>query len=358
MKIIILSPSINIVGGVERFSQYLKNIFEESGHQVQIIYPVQNKITYLFSKIGLGAPLSGYQLGKVAKEQSYDVVITNGLLGWNIKSKNIINIQHGTFAASADRIDKGRNYLKWFIKKYIWGYFEMLSAKHASVVVAVSKETAEFVKKYYNIEVVKVIENTIDFDLFSKKDKVISRNKFLLPIDKGLLLFVGRFEYGKGSDIMLKCVNSLVKRGMMLVVASDQSMNLPGIVFLKNINYNDLPYLYSACDVFIFPSRHEGSSLALLEAMALGLPFLASRVGLVSQFKEQGLFKECVVEDQTKEAYINKLDLLLSLSNSEKEKLSSSIKDYVIANHSNKDFEMCYLKLLNDLVYKESRNIK
>ena len=354
MRIIILSPSSSTVGGVERFCEYLKNVYEDAKHEVIIFNEGSSTIfSKIFSKIGLGAPYIGWHLGNLAKKKGFDVLVTNGLLGWNVKSDKIINIEHGTFAASADRIDKGRNILKWFIKKYIWGSFEMLSAKRASTVVAVSKETAEFVKNYYSIKSVKVIENTIDFDLFSKKDKTISRKKFELPENKKLVLFVGRFEYGKGSDIMLKCINSLAKRGMLLVVASNQSMDLSGVFSLKNVDYKDLPYLYSACDVFIFPSRHEGSSLALLEAMAIGLPFLSSRVGLVSQFKNEGLFKECIVEEQTREAYIKKLDLLFSLSNEDKEKLSNSIKDYVFSNHSNKDFVKSYLELLNDLVQKK-----
>lgn len=41
----------------------------------------------------------------------------------------------------------------------------------------------------------------------------------------------------------------------------------------------DVPDLLGACDVFALPSRHEGLGVAALEAMALGRPVLASRVG-------------------------------------------------------------------------------
>jgi glycosyltransferase involved in cell wall biosynthesis len=54
----------------------------------------------------------------------------------------------------------------------------------------------------------------------------------------------------------------------------------------------DIPDLLQAMDVFVLPSHSEGVSLALLEAMAAGLPVIASRVGglpEVVRHEENGL---------------------------------------------------------------------
>ena len=297
MKIIILSPSNNVVGGVERFSQYLKKIFIEDGHEVKIIYPIPDKITKLFSLIGLHAPYLGLRLGQIAKKEGFDILVTNGLLGWNLKNKKIINVQHGTFVASAERIDKGRNWMKWFIKKYIWGYFEMLAAQRASQVVAVSKETARFVSSFYRISNVRVVYNTIDFDLFKKQEKSSARKRFGFSESEKLLLFVGRFEYGKGSDVLISLMAKLNKNDWKLILASDSAVEANSIVSLKNVPYSDLPFLYSACDFFVFPSRHEGASLALVEAMSCEVPFLATNVGSVPEIIEEDLaFKKFVFD--------------------------------------------------------------
>jgi len=48
------------------------------------------------------------------------------------------------------------------------------------------------------------------------------------------------------------------------------------ILFLGNIPYEDLPYLYSACKLFVYPSTCESFGLTLVEAMACGAPVLAS----------------------------------------------------------------------------------
>ncbi|KAB2836758.1 MAG: glycosyltransferase family 4 protein [Candidatus Brocadia sp.] len=48
------------------------------------------------------------------------------------------------------------------------------------------------------------------------------------------------------------------------------------ILFLGKIPYEDLPYLYSACKLFVYPSTCESFGMTLVEAMACGAPILAS----------------------------------------------------------------------------------
>lgn len=48
------------------------------------------------------------------------------------------------------------------------------------------------------------------------------------------------------------------------------------ILFLGRVPYEDLPYLYSACKLFVYPSTCESFGMTLVEAMACGAPILAS----------------------------------------------------------------------------------
>ncbi len=49
------------------------------------------------------------------------------------------------------------------------------------------------------------------------------------------------------------------------------------VIFLGNVSCEELPYLYSACKLFVYPSTCESFGMTLVEAMACGAPVLASQ---------------------------------------------------------------------------------
>ncbi len=341
MKIVILSTTKSSSGGVERFSFYLKQGLLKDNHTVSIlskedIYGSRVFLLGLSKYIGMGQPVLGYFLGKMAEREGFDVCVTNGMLGWNIKNRKIINVQHGTFARAAERIDKHKNIVKFFIKRYIWGYFESLAGRRATQCVAVSEETKESVEMYYGVKNVKVILNGVDTDFFKKENKVIARKKLQLSQDKNILLFVGRFEYAKGQEILEAIQNRLEEINAILIIAEHYSQE-------------QLVLLYSASDLFLLPSLHEGCSYALLDAMSVGLPFVASPVGLVDEFVNKKLFEECIVCDQNIETYIKKINFLLHLSNTQKDSLTRDMREYILSSHSILKCENEYNKLFMEI---------
>jgi len=67
------------------------------------------------------------------------------------------------------------------------------------------------------------------------------------------------------------------------------------VKFTGFISYNDLKALYSACDIFVFPSFEEGDPIALKEALASGKPLIGSDVsGIPMQIRDgwNGFFIE------------------------------------------------------------------
>jgi len=125
------------------------------------------------------------------------------------------------------------------------------------------------------------------------------RLRYALP--RRFLLFVGLLEPKKNVSGLLKAVACLRQRGrwpsdLRLVVVGDQgwavgslpelaeALGLAGVVhFLGYVPDSDLPLLYGAAEVFVFPSLHEGFGLPLLEAMACGTPVVASTRGALPE---------------------------------------------------------------------------
>lgn len=354
-RIIICSPSKNnIVGGVERFCYLLKDCLVKNNFDVEIIGKEnveQNFLWKIFKKIkGLDLVVLGYLLGKLVNKLNPDLVITNGLYGFSTKVKSI-NIEHGTFARASDRMDK--NIFKKFIRKYLWGYFEKKAVQKAKKVVAVSDETKESIKRYYKRENVDVILNAIDLNLFSKKDKLESRKIFNLPENKKLVLFVGRLSYEKSPEIIYELAKKFEKEDIYFVFATDRILNwnLKNTIFLLNVDYKKLPYLYSACDVFILPSKHEGFAFTLIEAMACESLFLISSVGGTGEiYSFNPEFKKLIIQDLNPEIWYNKIKEVLDLSDEEKQKLQKLSREFVLKNCSLEVFEKKYLELVKEVL--------
>ena len=55
------------------------------------------------------------------------------------------------------------------------------------------------------------------------------------------------------------------------------------MVFTGFVERQELPLLYNACDLFVFPSFYEGFGLPVLEAMACGLPVITSSVSALPE---------------------------------------------------------------------------
>ncbi len=117
------------------------------------------------------------------------------------------------------------------------------------------------------------------------------RAEFGLPTDAPLVGAVGNFKPGKGQEHLLRAaamVRSEVPEARFLLVGlgpreeelrrEASRLGLDGIVIFAGLR-DDAPRIAAALDVYVQPSEVEGLPIALLEAMALGRPVVATSVG-------------------------------------------------------------------------------
>jgi glycosyltransferase involved in cell wall biosynthesis len=116
------------------------------------------------------------------------------------------------------------------------------------------------------------------------------RSMLGLPADAVVLLTVARLARQKGHDILLRAIPTVIASGHDVHVlwigdgeerhtlaAAARRMGLTDRVHLLGWR-TDVPRWLSAADLFVLPSRWEGLSLALLEAMMHDLPIIASSI--------------------------------------------------------------------------------
>jgi len=114
------------------------------------------------------------------------------------------------------------------------------------------------------------------------------RHKYRLP--PSIILYVGTLEPRKGLDTLIAAYAALasdIEHDLVIAGKSGwyteplfreiQAQGLTGRVhFTDYVADEDLPALYNAADLFVFPSRYEGFGLPPLEAMACGTPVVCS----------------------------------------------------------------------------------
>ena len=118
-----------------------------------------------------------------------------------------------------------------------------------------------------------------------------TRSALGIPADRVVLVVVGRLSHEKGHDFLARAMGSLpprvLARTMLLLVGDGPDCNtivdayesVPGLDLRTLGRRHDVADLLRASDVFVFPTLHENLSNALLEAMSVGLPVIATSVG-------------------------------------------------------------------------------
>ena len=153
-------------------------------------------------------------------------------------------------------------------------------------------------------EKVSVIPAGVDTDIFYPVPKLQARVGLGLP-DKETVMYAGRVEPIKGLDILLDSFKILNEtRDVHLVVVGGRLSGdceldalrhrskelgvFEKITFTGSVDQTELGRYYSAVDVFVLPSHYESFGLVALEAMACGTPVVASRVGGIPSFVDDG----------------------------------------------------------------------
>ena len=99
---------------------------------------------------------------------------------------------------------------------------------------------------------------------------------------KPRILFVGGDFKRKGGDLLLEVFRRRLRgRAELELVTPADVPSEPGVTVHRNVKANSqvLQDLFAGCDVFVLPTRGEVFPLAGMEALAAGLPLVATRVG-------------------------------------------------------------------------------
>ncbi len=186
-----------------------------------------------------------------------------------------------------------------FFNKFAFGFIDR--------VIAITPWEVDTIKKFAEEEKIKVIPNGMDgiFFMKIKTNKFKKKNKIK---EKNLVLFFGRLNPTKGPEKLAQVAINISKKRKDVAfvwVGPDEGMAEEVeklIAPYKNMKYlgplrgkDKIAEMYQSANVYVLPSYREGLPLTLFEAMASGLPIVASPVnGIPYEMSqpENGFFSE------------------------------------------------------------------
>lgn len=306
MKICFVTPySPKIVGGVGTFILEMCNYLNDKRIETLIITEsVENGLditeNILELKIGKIKILSGVLYGiesmlfifKLRKKidilhiQTPNYLNCFPLLAGRILRIPVITTFHGKLP-----------YSKSIVKKCFQMLGEKMLYNLSNEVTYVSRDT----KKYYKYSKGRIILNGIDTRVFFKDFRKRSKMREKLGLNEYfVILYLGRWVAHKGIYELLDVfseLNKKVKEICLILVGSGekerilekiQSMDLNNRVLLFE-KVESVREYYCMSDVFVlFTSPQEGLPLAMLEAMACGLPVIATNVSGIPEVINDG----------------------------------------------------------------------
>ncbi|HUT96487.1 MAG TPA: glycosyltransferase family 4 protein [Candidatus Paceibacterota bacterium] len=235
----------------------------------------------------------------------------------------------GVNAAIVSRVFGGKSYywncaMNWLFKKKDSskiGYELSLKLSHYLVTGGEGMKQGYIEHYHLDPEKIKVMPNWINLERFQPAEAPSSKEK--------TFLFVHWLSKRKGADMIVPIVRHLNQDFQLksvdykLLVIGDgpykddlsrevEENKLKSVIkILGPVPNEDIIEYYKKTDIFIMPSMEEGFPRVLLEAMAMGVPYVASDVGAVREISAETA-QRFLVKSGDVEMFAHKIENLLS----------------------------------------------
>jgi len=311
-------PGTRDSGGMNVYVRELARYLGEDGHHLDIFTRQESPQSSPVERIGATVRLIRVPAGpwQAQKDELYQYLpqFVRGITQFAQEEREPYQLIHSHYWLSgwAGQMLKARWGIPHIIMFHTLGEVKRMSAggheprhrleaersiaQEADYVICSTQQEAEILHRLYEVarHRLQVIPCGADTELFRPLEQQEARRQLSLPSDKFIVLFVGRLEPIKGLDWLLKALRLLPSRAVLVIVggderdqgARDRILSLARALGIEDrltlrpaIPHEQLPLWYNAADVCAIPSRHESFGMVAIEAMACGIPVVASRVG-------------------------------------------------------------------------------
>lgn len=246
--------------------------------------PIPRKITD-FSNIRK----SIIELKKIFAEHSYTLMHCHSPIGSVVARtaakkyrKNGVKV---IYTAHGFHFYKGAPIINWILFYPI----ERIYSRITDVLITINKEDFQFAQKHLKAREIRYVPGIgVDTKKFQNivVDKAAKRSELGIKDSDFMIVSVGELNKNKNQEIIIRAIALLKKNNIHYFVAGQGSEKDHLAHIAKELNVNlhllgyrtDIAELLKIADAYAFPSYREGLSVALMEAMASGLPCVVSKI--------------------------------------------------------------------------------
>lgn len=286
-------------GGIEnyllRFLRYKASSFSEivvyckggKGGQLEEEYQKIPNVSIVKNKISFFNPIHYIKLMSYFRKEKTDVICDftgnfAGLILWCAKQAEI-NSRIVFYRGATDHFSRN------MIKSAYNNFVKQMTYKNATHILSNSQAAFDFFyKEKQQDERFQVIYNGIDATKFEVGNQNL-RQEFDIPNNAFVIGHTGRLNYAKNHEVIIKVAERLIKKHSDIYfilcgngVKTGLEKKVQELGIKANIrlfdNRRDIPVFLNTMNAYFFPSVTEGQPNALIEAMIMGLPFVASDI--------------------------------------------------------------------------------
>jgi len=295
MKILLLTSHLNF-GGISSYTVFLAKALKSKGHTVYVVsgggtlaeklehYGIPHYYININTKteVSLKVVWASIKVASLVKKHSIDIIhaqtrVTQVVACWVSFFRNIpyITTCHGFF--------KPKLFRKIF---KCWGY------KTIAISDAVREHLVnDFKLRKTNIELIYNGIDLTEFKQISGNEKALLQQKYNLSDENRVIGIIARLSIVKGHKYLLEAFKIIKNeyKNIKLIIVGDGNLKSDLIKQAELLDIsNDIIFINSVLDtsrilsilnIFVLPSVQEGLGLAIIEALAMKIPVVATNVG-------------------------------------------------------------------------------
>ncbi len=278
--------------------EYREDIGTHFYHNIELLLRVQEKLD-IFLIIEKGVRPQGLKKVYVQKFRFLPLRILElkFLLLW-LRARGYKTFwTHYSFVGSVLAPFFGKSFywncgMPWLYRRGAFEEFIFRLALKRSLLVTGTKGMKRQYIEHYGLKEgrVFVLPNWINLERFEvwRGRKSDARTKLGLVQDAKIVFFLHRLSKRKGAHMIVPVARACEQNPKILFLVAgsgplEREIGGKNIHLLGEVAQKDVPLYFAACDIFFMPSEEEGFPHVVLEAMAMGVPIVASRVGGVEE---------------------------------------------------------------------------